>query len=69
MDDIQDYSISENFSIEMLASEYYDFLYELYEHIKLSANANSYLWFDRCTWTKFIEFAESVSTGPPASYT
>lgn len=63
--DTEDYSIEDNFSLELIQEEYDDFLFRLYDYIKQETKAHSFLWFDKCEWAQFLRFALSVSTGPP----
>ena len=52
---------------EHIASEYNDFLQELWTHVTEKSRNYGFLWFDRCTFDLFYKFAMSsnVSTGPP----
>ena len=54
-------------NIKALESDYYDFLNRVYSDLKEVCRKNGYLWFDRCSYQDFFNFAndESVSSGPP----
>lgn len=56
---------NDEYAVELLQEEYYDFLHELWELIEAECNERSFLWFDRCTFPLFVRFAEQTSTGPP----
>jgi hypothetical protein len=55
----------ERVEIEMIASDYEEFIYQLYCHCVDNSRRCGYMIMDKCSYSTFYKWVKTVSTGPP----